>query len=189
MATGTSTTHHFRGSRGKLFGLAVLGIGMTLLGAVLAFPDVAGLDLNPLHQVAGWAALIFFGACTVAIIGRFLRAGESVVRISPAGIVDIRVAPDTIAWPRIHSISTWSYGSQRMLVLGIDPELEERLRLTPMVRWTRPANRMLGADGLIINAAGLNVSHDALAAIVTAYHAAYGPHRPDARRGEADADG
>jgi hypothetical protein len=62
-----------------------------------------------------------------------------------------------------------SYRRQKIIVLVVEPATEASLALTPIVRWTRDANRALGADGLCIAAQGLKIDHDTLLATITAY--------------------
>jgi hypothetical protein len=54
-------------------------------------------------------------------------------------------------------------------VISVAPAVEERLGLTRMARWTRGANRSLGADGLCIGAQGLPLSFDDLGRLVAAH--------------------
>ena len=49
-----------------------------------------------------------------------------------------------------------------MMVLAIEPGVEDRLGLTHTARLARSANRVLGADGLWVTAAGLNIDYDQL---------------------------
>jgi hypothetical protein len=69
----------------------------------------------------------------------------------------------------VRNISTWSYQREKAMVLAVDPAVEDQLTLTAIARWTRGANRALGADGLCITARGLKISYDALLDTCIAY--------------------
>jgi hypothetical protein len=73
-----------------------------------------------------------------------------------------RVAAEAIPWKAIARICTWQYRGQKVLVLAVDPGVERGLSLTRAARWSRKANRALGADGLCIAVTGLNVGYDKL---------------------------
>ncbi len=81
----------------------------------------------------------------------------------------MRVAAEFIPWAAIESIRTWTYKGQKILVLKVDPGLEGKLSLTKLVRFTRSANKALGADGLCIAATDLKISYDQLLECVVAY--------------------
>jgi hypothetical protein len=104
----------------------------------------------------------FFGLCTWGILRRLLNASGPVVTLSPEGIRDTRVAKEPIPWSAVTGISTWEYRGQKAMVLAVSPGVEDRLGLTRMARWTRGANRALGADGLCITAAGLKIDYATL---------------------------
>jgi hypothetical protein len=85
-----------------------------------------------------------------------------IVTISPGGLRDVRVAADPIPWRAIKGISTWQMQRQTVLVVAVDPATEARLALTRLARWTRSANRKLGADGLVVSSQGLKVGYPTL---------------------------
>lgn len=93
----------------------------------------------------------------------------TVVTLSPQGIRDIRIAPEVIPWSAIRNVSTWKSQSQRIMVLDVDPETESRLPLSKIARWTREANKKLGADGLCVTAQGINTDYDGLLDATLAY--------------------
>jgi hypothetical protein len=152
-------------SPAKLLLLVGMGVLMTAVSAaVIVLPD-AGL----IQQGVGYLGVGFFGLCTGVILWRLLGASGPVITISPQGIWDKRVAADPIPWSAVAGISTWEFRRQKVMVLAMKPGAEERLDLTRMVRWTRGANRALGADGLCITAAGTKVDHDELVQICQGY--------------------
>jgi hypothetical protein len=81
-----------------------------------------------------------------------LSVSGPVVTVTPEGIRDTRVAAEVIPWSAITGISTWQYRGQKIMVLAVDPATESGLTLTRIARWSRGANRALGADGLCIAA-------------------------------------
>lgn len=167
MEIDTAQTLEFRGSRAKLAGLVLLGIGMTALSLWIVRADFA--PAGSLGQLAAYVGVIFFGGATALAVYRFFTAARVVLTIAPKGIRDIRVADAYIPWTSIGALSTWSMQGQKVLVLAVDPATEKNLPLTRMARWTRGANKALGADGLCIAPAGLGLSYDKLLALAEVY--------------------
>jgi hypothetical protein len=152
------------GSPTKLLLLCNLGVLTTLLCVAIAVPLIPGPQPPFYVQVFGYGGALFFALCTALAAKRIFSPGAPVVTIAPDGIRDTRVAAEFIPWSAIQRISAWEYSRQKAIVLAVDPEFERGLTLTRLARWTRSANRSLGADGLCITAQGLKVGHDALAA-------------------------
>ncbi len=167
MTIDTSKTIEVRGSRLKLVALGILGIAMTAGCAWVAWAGLA----NPgsFAQLAVWIGVPFFGLCTGIAFWRLATADQAVLTLSPEGIRDTRVAAEIIPWKAVRGLGTWAMQGQKILVLDVDPEVEKRLSLTRMARWTRGANAKLGADGLCITASGLQIGYDALLEAATAY--------------------
>lgn len=155
------------GSPLKLAMLLVLGIGMTAAGGWVAI--AAGI----VGAIVGVVAVVFFGACTVIIFLRLLSGTGTVVTLSPHGIRDVRLSDDTVPWSAVQNIGTWSMQGQSFVVLGLDPAIEQTLKLKAMVRWTRSANSHLGADGLSVGAQGLKLGFDELVDLIEAYWLAH----------------
>lgn len=126
------------------------------------------------QQLWGYLAVAFFGLIMLVALARLFTAGRPVLTLSAAGLRDERISTDIIPWRAIASIDTWAYRGQRIIVLGLYPGEEQKLRLRPMVRWTRRANAMLGADGLSVTASGTRIGHDELLAAITAFAGRYG---------------
>lgn len=170
MTFDTAKTIEVRGSRVKLALLSALGIAVT---AGCAWAAWAGLASGgSLAQLAIWIGVPLFGLCTLIGLRRLFTSGRVVLVLSPEGIRDTRVAAQIIPWKAVRGLDTWGMQGQKVLVLDVDPEVEQRLSLTRMARWTRGANAMLGADGLCIAAGGLEIGYDSLLAAATAYAAA-----------------
>ncbi len=62
------------------------------------------------------------------------------------------------------------------MVLDVDPAVEAALLLSRIARWSRAANKQLGADGLCVTAQGLKMGYDELLMTTSVYaEAAHGP--------------
>jgi hypothetical protein len=142
--------------------LAGLGVLMTALSAAAAlniFPDT---DIDVISRVAGAVGTLFFALCTVIWLRRTLSRDGAMLTISSQGICDRRIAAETIPWAAVRRISTWAFSGQRILVLDVDPAVEATLHLSAIAKWSRGANRVLGADGLCVTAHGLKIGYDQL---------------------------
>lgn len=148
--------------------LALIGasVVLTAFGAAIAFDVFLGEPVGIVYRAIGVVGVLFFGFGTIAWLWRQLGSRGPVLTISPEGIRDTRIAPEVIPWPAIRRIFTWEYSGQRILVLDVDPAVERTLHLSTIARWTRGANRKLGADGLCIATHGLKINHDELFELV-----------------------
>lgn len=169
----TSRTLELLHSPLKMFGVLVAGVLMTSLSLVFVLPVFPGLGSDPVTHVIGIVGTLFFGLCTLMIVRQWFTL-EAVITLSPTGLRDVRVAQEFIPWAAIERLSTWTLQGQSTLVVAVAPEVESRLTLTRTARWTRGANRKLGADGLCVSAHGLKVDFASLAALVHAYATTYG---------------
>lgn len=153
---------------------------MGCAGFVIAGFWMIGLDavkgrysIETAHLV-GYLSILFFGAILLLVVWRLITRKGAVLTLSPEGLRDMRVSHDVIPWPAIARISTWQSHGQRIMVLGLHPGEEAKLRLTRLARVTRGANAKLGADGLSIAAQGTAIKHDDLMAATIAYAQRYG---------------
>jgi hypothetical protein len=153
----------------RMIGLIAAGILMTVLSASIAFHILPDLRASLYQQFISYVGVAFFALCTVVLSWRLLTVRGAVVTVTPEGIRDTRVAAEAIPWKAITRISTWQYRGQKVLVLAVDPGIERGLSLTRAARWSRKANRALGADGLCIAATGLNIGYDKLLHTCMAY--------------------
>ena len=162
MSTDTTRTIEFHASPSRLLTLLAFSAMSTGVAAVLAFRLFPNLPSDPAVVSAGYSGLVFFSFCAAVAIWRLLAQRGAVVTLSPAGLRDVRVAAEPIPWRAVKGISTWQMQRQMVLVVAIDPADEARLTLTRLARWTRTANRKLGADGLVVSAQGLTVGYPTL---------------------------
>jgi hypothetical protein len=157
----------------RMLGLAALGLLMTALSAAIALRVFPNVPPDTFVEFCGYAGTMFFAACTLLILWRAFTTHGPVVTITWEGIRDSRIAAELIPWSAINDIAIWEYRRQRVIVLAVDPAVEAGLTLTRMVRWTRGANRALGADGLCVTAQGLKIGFDELFATTMAYARAW----------------
>jgi hypothetical protein len=146
----------------RMLGLIAIGIVLTALCVGIAFHLFPDLHASLYQEFMAYVGVAFFGLCTIIGLWRLLSVSGPVVTITPEGIRDTRVAAEVIPWSAITGISTWQYRGQKIMVLAVDPATESGLTLTRIGRWSRGANRALGADGLCITAAGLSINCDTL---------------------------
>jgi hypothetical protein len=173
MMIDTHRSVEIEGSRVRMFGLAVLGLLMTALSGAIALRAFPNVPPGSFAEFAGYAGTVFFGACTVLILWRAFTEHGPVITITPDGIRDSRVAAELIPWSAVHDIKIWESNGQRVMVLAVDPAVEAGFSLTRIARWTRGANRALGADGLCVTAQGLKMGFDELLATSLAYARAW----------------
>ena len=174
VAIDTSGTTEFTASPLKMVLLGLLGIAMTTGGAVLASGMLEGMRGGASTQLTGYFGAGFFGLCTILIFWRAVTMRGTVITLSPEGIQDVRIAPDTIAWSAIQNVSTWQMRRQKIIILKLDPQTEANLPLSKIARWTREANKKLGADGLYVVPQGINTNYDGLMGAIQAYWQRYG---------------
>ncbi len=171
----------FKASPVKMLLLGLGGIAMTAVSALIAFRVFYGIEPGNLIELVGYVGVGFFGLCTVLIFWRTATLRGTVVKMTPQGISDVRVAPETIPWRAIRDISTWQSQGQEIMVLDVEPQTEASLSLSRIARWTRKANKALGADGLCVVAQGISATYNDLFEAANSYWHA---HR-DAGAGEA----
>jgi len=158
MTTDTSRTLVVESSPAKLVLLVGLGVLMTTAAMTVALLP----GISPFHKAIAYFGTVFSGLCTCLLLWRLLTARGPVITISPEGIRDTRIVATLIPWSAIRGISTWEYRRQKVMVLAMKPGTEDGLALTRRARWTRSANRALGADGLCVTASGLKIDYDTL---------------------------
>ncbi|MDX2205719.1 MAG: STM3941 family protein [Hyphomicrobiaceae bacterium] len=161
----------------KMLGLLAGAIALTAASAFIIIGP-AGEDPASFIAFIGWIGVVFFGLCGAIILWRSLTARGPTVTISPEGLHDVRVSRLPIPWSAIRRLSTWSYQSQRILVVEVDQATEDAIGLTRVARWTRGPNKALGADGLSIATQGLRIGYDRLLDLVSAYADAHRHRSP-----------
>lgn len=164
------------GSRKKLVVLLALSIALT---AACIWITVTGVgDASEQDRLLVALGIPFFGLCTFLAARWLMTAKKPVIVIDARGLLDRRVSRDPIPWLDIDEVSSWGHRGQRMIVIQVPPETEAAIGLTRTARLTRGMNATLGADGLIINPAGLTISYQELldTIITRAREAIYADH-------------
>ncbi|GEM_PF-5524586 len=151
-------------ARGKLFGLCLLGLLLSL--AALLAVRVADPVRDPLHYWAGWIGLIFFPLCVVAAIRQGLRSG-AVMEIGPEGLLWRRWSDERIPWSAFTQAADMTFQRQRFVSLWLrEPE---RYRSTSILGRLAGANKLLGAGDMSLSAQGLTCTHLEMRAAVQAH--------------------
>jgi hypothetical protein len=161
-------------AKSKLVGMAAGSFLFVLIGVGMASGVIHDDRKDATFiEFIGYASIVFFGAVGVVWCRRLFRGDGSVVIVSPQGLYDERIASAIIPWAAIRQISVASTKGQRFIVLDVAPDVEARLPLTWITKWSRGANRGMGVDGLCVVATGLTVTHaQLLEAIGRAWRAA-----------------
>lgn len=172
-------------SRGRLlmfFGGSLL---LTLLCAVLAFTWQEGKNVTTFQVAACYIGAVFFGLATCRMLWRLTSARQPVVFISRVGIRDTRLADETIAWSAVRKIMLWEGRAQRSVVLKVDPLVAQRFSGSFLTQALSKMNKALGADGVIVNAAGLTMNIETLIETCKQYWGAGRPAHVDQPVAEA----
>lgn len=114
---------------------------------------------KPDAQIAGWAGLVFFGLCFIAIVARLFRGGPSVI-LNEFGIHDLRSSFGTIAWTDIVSLRIGSVRNQRFLCVEVLDPSTYLSRLRSHKRFLAQANSSLGFPPITIGFSGLSPGLD-----------------------------
>lgn len=177
-AIDTSQTYAFSSSPWKILAMLLGCIAFMVASVLMITGVIDGIRLGLRADTVGWIGLGVFGLFGLFILWRLLTMRGPVLTVSPKGLLDIRVAAKIIPWGAVERVGVWESNRQKLLVLGVAPDVESKLELTRMARWTRGANRALGADGLCIGAQGLKLRFDDLDRLVMAYLEHHAPPPP-----------
>ena len=169
MALDTTQTIEVHASPLKMVWLALLSLALTAASAAIVAGYIPTVGPSDWKYWAAALGVLFFGFTTIMIIWRALTQSGPVITMTPDSILDTRVAAAPIKWQSIRGISTWTLQRQKVMVLDVDPEVEKTLPLTRIARWSRKANKSLGADGLCVTAQGLKTTYPQLLEAATAY--------------------
>lgn len=164
----TKQTYAFGQSPWKM-GLIVLGcIGFVAASALMIIGVIDGRRFGLDASTVGWIGAIVFGAFLLLALWRLIGTRGPVVTVSPRGLHDTRISRKVIPWSAVRAVSTWEMSKQKIIVVAVTPEAEQAIGLTRMAKWTRGANRSLGADGLCINP-GIRAKPDDLLRLIIAF--------------------
>jgi hypothetical protein len=161
--------------------LRLLGIGflLTPASAAVAFNWYHLASIGTFRMAVGYFGLVFFGLLTCKFILLLLSPRKPVLFICRNGIRDTRISNELIEWRSVEEISIWQYRRQKTVILKVTPLVAKRLVPGGLKRVLSVANKALGADGLIINPAGLTMDAETLVDIFRRYRAAAVPGHLD----------
>lgn len=120
-------------------------------------------------QIAGWAGLVFFGLCFIAILAQLFRSGPSVI-LDEMGIHDLRSSFGTIPWADVVSLRIGSVKSQRFLCVEVLDPSTYLSRLPSHKRLLAQANPSLGFPPITIGFSGLSPGLDDVWSYVQTNH-------------------
>jgi hypothetical protein len=153
----------------KLFGLGVL---MTSVSVAVAFNWLNSTNIDIFRMAVGYFGVAFFGFATCKSIWLLILSRKPVVFVRHDGIRDTRISDELIAWSSVEKISIWQAFRQKLVVLKVTQLVAERLIGTAPRRILSRANKAVGADGVIINTAGLTMDAETLFDTCRRYSAA-----------------
>jgi hypothetical protein len=119
MANDTSRTIDIPAAQGKIVALLVLSALSTVFSAALAFGLVPDLPPSAVNEGVGRTALVVFGLSTAIALWRLYATRQPPVTLSPAGILDRRVASNVIPWRAVKGITTWQVLRQQVQGLQV----------------------------------------------------------------------
>ncbi len=156
-ARDESAAATFRYARGKLIWYALGSFAFVAACMLIAYLGLA--PHGSFKEAVIWFGVPFFAFCGVMAL-RGMRDTRAILTISPAGIKDLRISNDLIPWRAVRGMRLQQVQRQSFVMLDIDPETENHLRLSRLASWTRPMNAAIGFQGLCVNPAGLDGSLD-----------------------------
>ena len=141
--------------------LALLGLGFVTLGLwmVGSFGPVPTSSRYPYTEtlIIGWACLIFFGLCTIAIVSKLFETGEQ-LRIDAEGIRYSQWSHTTIPWSEISDVARWSYRRSKFIVLHL--RHPSSFPGKGLAAFMAGANRKLTGGDICISLAGTDRRYD-----------------------------
>jgi hypothetical protein len=168
-AIDTSQTYVFGQSPWKMALLTLGSAVFVALGVLMISGVITGRRLGLDAPTLGWIAVAVFGLFMLLALWRTIATRGPVLTVSPRGIHDTRISARAIPWEAVLGASVWQMSNQKIIVLAVTPEAERAIGLTRMAKWTRGANRSLGADGLCVAVTSLKVKFDDLFRLVLAH--------------------
>jgi hypothetical protein len=112
--------------------------------------------------IYGIAGSVVLGALLIVIGWRIASIAGPVLILGPSGFRDARVIENEIPWEAIQGVRVWHDGGNKYLVLDVDRQAMELIRITRWVRIIGGANGPVSDRGLMIATAGLPIDFDVL---------------------------
>lgn len=117
---------------------------------------------------------LFFGIYFLIGVWRSFPSNRPKLILSPEGFLDTRIGPTFIPWTSVEKVSIWRRGFGGLLFIKVRESEWEKLPRMSMLRWTRPINYSLGADGLWIGEMELGIRLGTLFELFRGYAEAHG---------------
>jgi hypothetical protein len=161
-----------RVSKGKTLLLLLIGAGFVAIGIwFVARPEelAGGSRLRDPAMIwgFGWIAILFFGACFVAIFSQLFRTAP-VIEIDSRGILHRRWSDQIIPWTAIVRIEPRAVHNQKFLCLWLDAPERYPARSGRLAH----LNKGMGFGDLSLSMQGTDQSFDRLVEVVGAHLAA-----------------
>ncbi len=157
-------------ARGKLIFLllgSLLFVGLGILFSV-AFPRELYKEVpsgGVLLRIIGIISILFFGACGIEIIRQMLDTRPRLI-IDDRGIFDRTLSTPLIPWSSISDAQIMQIRRSKFIAPRLRDEEERYNALSPLRRMMSSANQGLGFNRFNLNITALNISADALLAII-----------------------
>lgn len=174
MPVDVSQTVEFQASPVRFFLLIITALGCGVLSFTAAWRIWPSVAPGSFLQFAGWLGMPLFLGGSLAVVWRYLKSGLPVIKLSPEGFWDSRLSSAFVPWSDVEKLSVWEYKNNRALVLKVSDATWHEIPLSKMARWTRAANRSLGANGLCVVATEFSINFDELFQVFAAYIKAHG---------------
>lgn len=154
-----------------LFSVGLVAAGLWMIGAF------GGVPASPRYSASyilglGWVCILLFSLGGLAIVKRFF---DDRVQVE-IGVSGIRWAPwsdQLIPWSEIRDVTTWSYKSQKSIVLHLNNP--DRFPGQGIAAAFAGANRMLTGGDICITMAGTNRSYKAAMEAIAHFRGAKAP--------------
>jgi len=126
------------------------GACMGYLFGVLGRPPTTTVDFVSavFMLLMGVIGTVLFGVITVEAVRMLSRPRAPVIFLARNGFKDVRTSPDLIPWSAIRSLPNFRNSS---VLMDLDPQFAETLRLKFVPRFSKAANRLLGYPGLYVS--------------------------------------
>jgi hypothetical protein len=146
-------------SRLKYIVLSIGSLGFVAGGIFLA------LRPTLYEQLAGWPAILFFGACAIVGIRQVADTTPRLV-INESGVFDRTLGIGVIKWSDIEGAVVQSIHQNPFICLKLRNEDSYLTKLTSTGRALVAANIQLGFSAINLNLSGVDADADAICALI-----------------------
>ncbi len=167
----TARTMQIKGSSAQLMGsLALTLLAGAGIGAA-AWLNAEILTSNALIALA--LATLGLVGISVVISRVMFRTNEPVLTISPDGVCDRRISPDTVSWSAVEDVRASRLRQVPVIELVLTKDASANLTYTPLARLMRSYHRLSRAVRYTVTAHGLKMGHKQLMETLKAYAEAH----------------